>query len=489
MPNWKKLVTSGSDAYLNSVTVDGPVINDLTASYAITALNTYNSTALNSGTVQRIPTASATWSIQHNLHELWPMVTIWEENPSFVYTMVVPNNIVSINANTVEVTFTEPIRGYVNVSRAGHVVSGSVPWTNLIGPAIITASLDISGSVTATGGFTGSLFGTSSWALNSISSSYSLSSSYAVSSSFAVTASHAVSASFATSASFALNTQDVLIYVKNANTYSIPKGTVVRISGATGDNPLISTASYESDPVSANTLGITNQIIPADSFGYVMTEGTLYGINTNGFTPGQLLYLGPTGSIIGTSPSAPLHNVRLGQVLRVQQNNGSMYVRIDNGYELDELHDVKITSASFGDTIVRSGSVWINSKQLSGSYGITGSLNITGSLQINTSKTNAGSSVLTSGSNNTFINEPLNSYKSLHVKYHVIGASGARAGNIMSIVSGSQVQYIETTTGDIGNTDGLILTVALTNGNQNITVQYNNQSGTNFTFTSEYTLL
>ena len=77
MPNWKKVITSGSDANLNSVAVPGPVINDMTASYAINALNTYNSTALNSGTVERFATASSTWVVNHNLHELWPIVTIW----------------------------------------------------------------------------------------------------------------------------------------------------------------------------------------------------------------------------------------------------------------------------------------------------------------------------------------------------------------------------------------------------------------------------
>jgi hypothetical protein len=180
--------------------------------------------------------------------------------------------------------------------------------------------------------------------------------------------------------------QDVLIYVKNVTGAQINKGKVVRISGATGDNALIATASYESDGVSANTLGITNQDIPNDSFGYVITEGTLVGINTNTFSAGQLLYLGATGSIIGTAPVAPLHAVRLGQVLRVQTNNGSIYVRIDNGYELGELHDVvdTTTTSSYGDLLIKSGSIWINSKQLTGSYGLTGSLNatsFTGSLQ------------------------------------------------------------------------------------------------------------
>ena len=226
---------------------------------------------------------------------------------------------------------------------------------------IVSGSDAALNSLTVSNGITGSLFGTAS---------------YATSASQAITASYA---NFALTTSNAQNAQDILIYVKNVTGAQINKGKVVRISGATGDNALISTASYENDPVSANTLGITNQDIPHDSFGYVITEGTLIGINTNAFVAGQLLYLGAAGSIIGTAPVAPLHAVRLGQVLRVQTNNGSMYVRIDNGYELGELHDVvdSSTTSSYGDLLVKSGSVWINSRQLTGSYGLTGSLNAT----------------------------------------------------------------------------------------------------------------
>jgi hypothetical protein len=116
-----------------------------------------------------------------------------------------------------------------------------------------------------------------------------------------------------------------------------------------------------------------------------MTEGKLIGIDTSTFTAGQLLFLGPTGSIISSEPIPPYHAVRLGQALRIQSNNGSMYVRIDNGYEIDELHNVLIISGSDGDLLVASGSngngkkLYINSKQLTGSYAITGSLGLIGS--------------------------------------------------------------------------------------------------------------
>ena len=119
----------------------------------------------------------------------------------------------------------------------------------------------------------------------------------------------------------------------------------------------------------------------------VLTEGNLRKLNTVGLIGGQLLYLSTTpGAYTQTLPVAPNHSVRLGYAERIDNTVGSIYVKIDNGYELGELHDVRdtTTTGSYGDLLVKSGSVWINSRQLTGSYGLTGSLtatSFTGSLQ------------------------------------------------------------------------------------------------------------
>lgn len=276
---------------------------------------------------------------------------------------------------------------------AGNPFLGSANGRIGINQSLPIFSLDVSGSGRYTNGLqvtgslnapiiTGSIFGTASWAQNALTASFfSGSISNAVSSSYAATASWAInsiSASYALTASNSQNASDILLYVKNISGAQINKGAVVRISGSLGDNPLIALADYTDDNNSANTLGLVTTNIPNDSFGYVMTEGTFIGYDTltPGWTAGQVVYLGSSGSITGSAPRAPLHTVRLGQVLRVQQINGSIYVRIDNGYELGELHDIidNTTNGSYGDLLVKSGSVWTNSKQLTGSYGLTGSI-------------------------------------------------------------------------------------------------------------------
>jgi len=261
--------------------------------------------------------------------------------------------------------------------------------------------LNLSGSGTTL--VTGSTYPiTSSWANNVVSASYSLTSSYSdnsISASYSLTASYwsgsVISSSYALSASYALtasyadvaatsissqNSQDILIYVKNTSGAIIPKGKLVRIVGVdnSGNVATIELADFRNENNSANTLGFTNESFGINAFGYVMTEGYLIGVDTGNFSSADLLYLSSSGDYTNISPRPPNHGVRLGQVIRSQQNNGTIYVRIDNGAELDELHNVYDTSttSSYGDLLVRSGSVWTNSKNLTGSYTLTGSLNV-----------------------------------------------------------------------------------------------------------------
>ena len=209
------------------------------------------------------------------------------------------------------------------------------------------------------------------------SASYALTASYTQTSSYTTSSNvngpygsnSILSASYASSSTNSESTLLTKIYAQNHLNQTILKGTVVRITGSnnSSDLPRIVTASYTNDNNSANTLGITMQNIPADATGYVVTEGILTGIDTSNFISGQLVYLGATGSIIGSAPLAPLHAVRLGEVIKHQSQNGSIYVRIDNGYELGELHNVLDTTIdiSYGDVLMKSGSNWITSRDLS----------------------------------------------------------------------------------------------------------------------------
>lgn len=180
--------------------------------------------------------------------------------------------------------------------------------------------------------------------------------------------------------------QQLLLRVKNNTAATINKGKFVKVSGSAGSSDVlyIHTASWESEAGSANTIGVVMQNISASTSGYILLNGVVNGIDTSAFSAGDMLYLSSSGDYTNVIPPAPYHEVRLGHVARSQNTNGSAFIRIQNGYELDELHDVSASNATHGDLLVKSGSnngsQWINSKQLSGSYGLTGSLYTVGNL-------------------------------------------------------------------------------------------------------------
>ena len=128
---------------------------------------------------------------------------------------------------------------------------------------------------------------------------------------------------------------------------------VVRISGAQGQRLAVDLAQANNDNNSADTLGIVTETIATNQEGFIMTVGQLEGINTTGslqsetWTDGDVLYLSPTtaGAITNIKPTgATGHIVILGYVEYAHANNGKIYVKIMNGWELDELHNVYISS-------------------------------------------------------------------------------------------------------------------------------------------------
>lgn len=129
----------------------------------------------------------------------------------------------------------------------------------------------------------------------------------------------------------------------------LAKGEVVYVSGATGDNLNVLKAQADAEATSSKTIGIMMQAAAnVGDLAYVMTEGLLTGVNTGSETEGTPVWLSPStaGGWTTTKPSSPNHLVFLGWIVKVNASSGSIYVKIANGQELDELHDVAITSVA-----------------------------------------------------------------------------------------------------------------------------------------------
>lgn len=183
-----------------------------------------------------------------------------------------------------------------------------------------------------------------------------------------------------TSGLYTISTDDIssesaslVTTVFNKTGSPISKFNVVYISGGQGDMPTVSLASASGEITSSKTYGITAESISDMSTGKVVVFGALTGLDTDQFNPtaptgdvnGTTLWLSPTtpGGVTTTKPSAPNHMVAVGTIVRTHQNQGVVEVRVQNGFELQELHNVAISGVTNGQFLqYNSGSgLWLAS--------------------------------------------------------------------------------------------------------------------------------
>ncbi len=165
--------------------------------------------------------------------------------------------------------------------------------------------------------------------------------------------------------------------VYNDSGTTLTKGQAVYISGAQGNRVAVRLARANVEATSFGTIGLVAETMAAGAEGFIIVSGALYKLDTTGLTAGATVYVSPTtaGAITTTKPQAPDQLVVVGWVERVDNIVGSIYVKIDNGYEIDELHDVQITSPQSGNLLIYDATttptgVWKNANLTDGT-GIT----------------------------------------------------------------------------------------------------------------------
>jgi hypothetical protein len=167
--------------------------------------------------------------------------------------------------------------------------------------------------------------------------------------------------------------------VRNSTGATLTKGTAVYISGATGQLPTVSKALATGDSTSAQTLGLITSDLANNSNGYVTIIGLVSDLDTSAYTDGAQLYLSPTtaGTLTATKPYAPNHLVYIAVVAHAHPTQGKLFVKVQNGYEMDELHNVSAQSPSNGQTLVynTSTSLW-EKNTVSLTAGVNGTLPI-----------------------------------------------------------------------------------------------------------------
>jgi len=162
------------------------------------------------------------------------------------------------------------------------------------------------------------------------------------------------------------NAERILKRIWNNTGSTLAKGKIVYVNGGHGSSDLtVALADKSTEPTASRTLGWVYEDIDNNTNGYVVTQGFLQGIVTNTVTGGEgsLLWLGDDGGFQTEYPVSPDHSVFVGYLVKKAGGGiGSVYVQVQNGYELGEIHDVLINTPSDGQLLTYDGvtGLWRN---------------------------------------------------------------------------------------------------------------------------------
>lgn len=144
--------------------------------------------------------------------------------------------------------------------------------------------------------------------------------------------------------------------IRNNTGTTITAGQVVYVTGShAAAHITVALADASTEATAKNTIGVAAHDIGNNSEGWIITQGYLKGIRTNTTSgtggEGDTLWLSTTaGEFTYDRPSSPDHGVLVGYMVKVGgAGAGAIFVKIANGQELDELHDVYINKSTIAN--------------------------------------------------------------------------------------------------------------------------------------------
>jgi len=156
--------------------------------------------------------------------------------------------------------------------------------------------------------------------------------------------------------------QEFFVRIVNKTAGTLTDGTVVYINGAQGNRPTV-TQAVSTDETADRVIGVITADILINQEGYATVMGLVRGYNTSGWGAGDVLYVSSTpGVLTNVAPVAPNHATKVAVALN-STINGSIYVFVQHGMDLGNLHDVTLSSLANGEALLYDSSAeyWKNS--------------------------------------------------------------------------------------------------------------------------------
>jgi hypothetical protein len=198
----------------------------------------------------------------------------------------------------------------------------------------LTGSLNVSGSVVAHS-FTGSLFGTASWAINALTASsadsFVVRNSLTASGLIYPAADNGEESFIQTDGNGNLSLQYVkTIYeeIYNGESFQLVKGTPVYVSGSVGAAAVVYVAD-PTNPAKMPAVYIAGDTLSPGEAGRGIALGLIKGVDTTGYPAGTEIYLAPGGGWTSSRPTGSVIIQVLGYVTK--EGNGGQGVVLNPG--------------------------------------------------------------------------------------------------------------------------------------------------------------
>jgi len=152
--------------------------------------------------------------------------------------------------------------------------------------------------------------------------------------------------------------QEQMLRCRNETGVTIANGAVVRITGASGNKPLIALADA-TDLSTANVLGFATEEILHNANGYVTTTGLVRDVNTAGMTAGDLVFLSETaGAFTDVHPTKPAVHSHIGHVIAVHATEGVVLALMEDPVEMPDLVGIDLGGQLDNDMLHLVAGIW-----------------------------------------------------------------------------------------------------------------------------------